>query len=91
MFALAVQKNARLFDIHCLTGTPCRRPGLRVSLHSIPGCAAHSRWRDRALDTLRGVDPGRRLGCREISVGLIDGVAPAKQQRCRECRASRQR
>ncbi len=30
---------------------------------------------DRAIDTLRGVDPGRRLGCRGISVGLIDGVS----------------
>ena len=76
MVALAVQKNVRLFETYCLTGTLCCRPGLRVSLHSIPGCAAHSRWRDRALDTLRGADPGRRLGCRGVSVGLIDGVSP---------------
>jgi hypothetical protein len=74
MFALAVQKNARLFDIHCLTGTPCGRPGLRVSLQSILGCAAHSRWRDRTLDRLRGADSGLRLGCRGVSIGLIDGV-----------------
>jgi hypothetical protein len=73
MFALVVQKNARLLDIHCLTGTPCGRPGLRV-LQSTLGCAAHSRWRDRTLDTLKGADPGRRLGCRSVSVGLIDGV-----------------
>ena len=75
MFAPTVQKNARLFAIHCLTGTPCGRPGLRLSLQSILGCAAHSRWRDRTVDTLRGADPGRRLGCRGVSVGLIDGVS----------------
>ena len=54
MFALAVQKNARLFDIHCLTGTPCARPGLRVSLHSILEFAIS--------DTLRGADPWSEAG-----------------------------